>query len=417
MHELQKLKENDIFAVTDGEGNITVTSSAGEGLYFRDTRFLSFYQIEIEDCHLEMLSSSGELNFMSTLQLTNDRFTLPNGTAVPPRTLSIHRNRFLDRGLHERIGIFNYNPFPVTLTLRVSFGSDFRDMFDVRNVHRPPVRGWPAEPECEESTIRLRYTGLDGLVRTTRVDFDRKPDEIRIDNDVLLNGQTAESEEDGIAADPRTEQVAPFPSVDAVFQAMVPARAPWSLTLDVVPSIGADTKELQPTLDASFARVLEAHEDWQAACTNIWTDHAQLNALIQRSLHDLRLAINDEPTGLMPMAGIPWFSVPFGRDSLITGLQTLCLNPNIAAGALRFLARYQGQTVDPWRDEEPGKILHEMRSGELATLKEVPHTPYYASIDATPLFIWSLAELLHWTGDWGLVASLRPNLELALDWM
>src|SRR5436309_11503378 len=132
MYELQKLKENDVFAVLDGEGNITVTSSAGEGLYFRDTRFLSLYQIEIEGVPLQMLSGAGELSFMSTLQLTNDRATLADGTTLPARTLSVHRNRFLDRGLHERIGIFNYNPFPVALTVRVLFGSDFRDMFDVR---------------------------------------------------------------------------------------------------------------------------------------------------------------------------------------------------------------------------------------------------------------------------------------------
>jgi glycogen debranching enzyme len=172
-----------------------------------------------------------------------------------------------------------------------------------------------------------------------------------------------------------------------------------------------------PSLDESFTRILDEYKQWDASCTRIVTDHELLNELIEQSVHDLRLTVNRVATGLLPVAGIPWFAVPFGRDSLITSLQTLCLNPEIAYGTLRFLARMQGMTIDPWRDEEPGKILHEVRSGEMATLGEVPQTPYYGSVDATPLFIFLFTELLRWTGDPVLGADLRPHLEHALEWI
>jgi glycogen debranching enzyme len=202
------------------------------------------------------------------------------------------------------------------------------------------------------------------------------------------------------------------------FDVTVPARDAASLTLHVVPLEGpGQTDGPYPALDESFARILRAHEEWEASCIKVWTDHAMLNALIRRSLHDLRLTINHTDTGLLPGAGIPWFGVPVGRDSLITSLQTLSVNPDIAYGTLRFLAQYQGQKLDPWRDEEPGKILHELRSGELAALGEVPHTPYYASLDATPLFLYVVAQLVRWTGDWQFVASLGPTIDGALRWI
>ncbi|MSQ23676.1 MAG: amylo-alpha-1,6-glucosidase [Chloroflexi bacterium] len=206
--------------------------------------------------------------------------------------------------------------------------------------------------------------------------------------------------------------------VQASFRAEVPARTPWSLAIHIAPLLGdTDAAQVFPGMDESFTRILDAHHHWETSCTEIRTDDAQMNTLIRQSLHDLRLTINQTGDGLIPVAGIPWFAVPFGRDSLITSLQTLCLNPEIARGTLRFLAKFQGQAVDAWRDEEPGKILHEIRTGELAALREVPHTPYYASIDATPLFIYLLVEYVRWTGDWDLASELRPNLERALKWI
>ncbi|MSQ23677.1 MAG: hypothetical protein EXR58_03865 [Chloroflexi bacterium] len=147
MQDVQKLKENEIFVVMNREGDIPAGSSDGQGLYFQDTRFLSIYEFGINGVGLQLLSSAGELNFMGNLQFGNLGALLDNGTTLPPRTLSIRRNRFVDAGLHERIGFFNYNPFPVTLNIELRLGSDFRDMFDVRSFMHPLKRGEEAEPE------------------------------------------------------------------------------------------------------------------------------------------------------------------------------------------------------------------------------------------------------------------------------
>ena len=411
MRDLQKLKENELFAVMNREGDIPAGSTEGQGVYFQDTRFLSVYELAIKGVALQLLSSTGELNFMSNLQFSNAGAELTDGTVLPARTLSIRRNRFIDRGLHERIGLFNYNAFPVTLSVELALGSDFRDMFDIRSFMRPVARGREAEPELDGSTVWLRYTGRDDLLRSTRIDFDRNPDSMAIT-------KTVPPSEQGQAGDDRADtNSAPY-IVRATFRAEVLPHSSWSLAVHVAPLLGSSAVPVaSPGLDESFTRVLQAHHEWEEACSEITTDHAVMNALIRQNLHDLRLTMNRTATGLLPVAGIPWFSVPFGRDSLITSLQTLSLNPEIAAGTLRFLAQHQGSNVDPWRDEEPGKILHEMRFGELAALGEVPHTPYYASIDATPLFVYVLCQYVKWTGDWDLAAELRPNLERAISWL
>lgn len=413
MRDLQKLKENEIFAITDGQGDIPAEAAEGLGLFFRDTRFLSVYELKVAGVPHQLLASSGELNFMSSLQFTNGPAELSDGTTLPPRTLSIRRNRFLDRGLHERLGIFNYNPFPVKLWIELTAGSDFRDMFDVRNFTHPTARGWEARPEHDGPTIGFRYTGLDGVIRRTRIDFDRIPAAVEVTAPPNGNENGRLADPDGRGGTPRAPYLA-----RAAFEAEVAARSAWALSVHVAPIMDeVDGHRSFPNLDDSFARVLVAHQDWEAACTKIWTDNELLNALLRQSLHDLRLVINRTPTGAVPVAGIPWFSVPFGRDSLITALQLLSLNPEVAEGTLRFLAQYQGKQIDPWRDEEPGKILHELRSGELAALREVPHTPYYASIDATPLYLYVMAQYLKWTGGWKLASDLRPNLDAALDWI
>src|SRR4029079_17231255 len=174
-------------------------------------------------------------------------------------------------------------------------------------------------------------------------------------------------------------------------------------------------REAGLSLDAQFVLIRDSYREWESASTAIETDHEVLNSMLRRASRDLRLLSDQIPGGYLPSAGIPWFSVPFGRDSLITSIQTLCLQPEIAYGSLRFLAAHQGSKVDDWRDEEPGKILHEVRLGEVATLGQLPHTPYYGSVDATPLFLVTLGELLRWTDDLALLQELRPNLEAALE--
>ena len=421
MLERTVLKENEIFLVSDECGDIAAHNVDGQGLYWRDTRFLSLYELTVDGGRPQLLSAAGEHNFMTNLQFANAGFVTAEGRAVPARTISIRRNRFVHGGLHERIGLFNYNRFSVRLRLVLAFGSDFRDMFDIRGYARRTGHGAIEAPCQDGDSIVLGYGGLDGIRRSTTVWFDRAPDQVRIE-------ETLEQPRDGVektpgisgAGDPRAEASIRPPTATATFDFEVAPGAFESLTAQIVPRIDGREETVHattPSLDSEFVVMRESYEQWEASCTRISSDHELFNAVLRRSLHDLRLLSDRMASGYLPSAGIPWFSVPFGRDSLITAMQTLALQPEIARATLHFLARQQGKEINDWRDEQPGKILHEVRLGELARLGRVPHTPYYGSVDATPLFLVALGEYLRWTGDWGLGRELRPNVELALRWI
>jgi len=422
------IKENEAFLVCDHEGNVSAAAADGQGLYYRDTRFLSIYQLTIDEFAPVLLSAAGELNFMTTLQLANAAAVLPDGQALPARSISIRRNRFLFDGLHERIGFFNYNPFSVRATVRLQFASDFRDMFDVRGYAVRERHGAIATPLLCDRELWLSYRGLDGVERRTLVRFDPPPTRLEVVPAEPVEAAAPHVLE-GISGhgDPRVEVPVQPPVAHAVFVLDLPPKQPVSLTLSIslltlpaaadTPPLGCSAGPAPPSLDEAYAAIRASYRQWDAECTEIATDHETFNHLLRQSQGDLRLLMNRLPTGLLPTAGIPWFSVPFGRDSLITAYQTLMLNPAIARGTLRFLAEHQGREVNDWRDEEPGKILHEIRMGELAASGEVPFGPYYGSVDATPLFLIVLGELVRWTGDWEFATRLRPNVEAALTWI
>jgi glycogen debranching enzyme len=407
------LKENELFIVCDGAGDIRALSREGQGLYFRDTRFLSMFELSVDEIGLYLLSSAGDQSFMGNLQFANTESTLKDGTLVGARTISIRRNRFIRDGFHERIGFFNYNPFPVDLTVRLAFGSDFRDMFEVRGYARRPRRGEVGLPTVEERTLWLSYEGLDSVARRTQVCFDVAPSHV----ETRPGDDFVEPSEQGVGTqDVRAEVRVKPPHAVATFQITLPARASASITLNVQPLVAEDAGTVSP-LDTQYTSIDRSYRDWAGRCSAVISDNELFNALVDRALYDLRLLIDDLPSGLLPTAGIPWFSVPFGRDSLITSIQTLMLQPEIAYGTIRFLAAGQGNQVDDWRDEEPGKILHEVRLGEMARMGEVPHQSYYGTVDATPLFLVLLSELVRWTGDWNLVSELRDNIYRALEWI
>src|SRR5438067_3028114 len=239
--------------------------------------------------------------------------------------------------------------------------------------------------EVTETGFMFAYDGADVLLRRTEVVFDPHPR--------LATG------------------MATFPVALAPQQTFV-------LMIDVVPIAGEAFPEPDFQFDASLSDLERPYERWNAASTSYRTDNEVLdNGLVWRSLEDLRLVCDQTSAALYRAAGTPWYAVPFGRDALITSFQCLALNPELAYGTLRYLAEHQGTKVDPYREEEPGKVLHEMRFGELARLKEIPHTPYYGTVDATPLFLVLLVELLDWTGDVDLFSELLPNVFAALEWI
>jgi glycogen debranching enzyme len=426
------LKEGQIFLVADRAGDVRALNQEGHGLYYRDTRHLSLFEMDITGTRLTLLSASGELNFMSNLQFANDMLLGPSGAMIAEaRTISIRRNRFLhDDGLHERLGLLNYNPHPVQLTVRFTFGSDFRDMFEVRGYfpdNDGVAMGEMKPIELLPSGVLLGYRGGDELERRTRITFDPPPASVEIVNDRLRRLGAGELGPDGGQwNDPREEGHVIPPIAAAVFKIDLPSGEFRSVTIHISPESGDDAdpkngtggeRERGRMLDAAFVGMRDSYDEWRSASTQIETDHELFDQLVRRALHDLRLLVDTVDGDLVPTAGIPWFAVPFGRDSLITAMQTLPLRPSIAAGTLRFLAQRQGTESNDFRDEQPGKILHEVRLGELATLKRVPHSPYYGSVDATPLFLVTLGEYVRWTGDLDLARQLLPNAEAALHWM
>ena len=431
--ERSVLKEGPIFLVADQAGDVKALNLDGQGLYYRDTRFLSLFELSILGTRLTLLSAAGELNFMSNLQFANDTLLGPDSEIIAePRTISIRRNRFVfDGALHERLGLLNYNQHPVTLTVRFTVGSDFRDMFGVRGYF--PDEGMPLgemQPiKVVPDGVLLSYIGSDAVERQTRITFNPPPDPVEIVNPRLRRLGPTESLP-GLPQwnDPREEGRVVPPIAAAVFSLELAPGEARSVTVHVVPS-AADAPSLsrhagmlsEPTngrlLDAAFIGINDSYEEWRTVSTDIQTDNELFDQLVRRATQDLRLLTDQFDGDYVPTAGIPWFAVPFGRDSLITSIQTLLLQPAIAAGTLRFLARHQGKEVNDFRDEEPGKILHEIRVGELTRLQRVPHSPYFGSIDSTPLFLIALGEYVRWTGDLSLARELLPNAEAALGWM
>ncbi|MCL4460061.1 MAG: amylo-alpha-1,6-glucosidase [Chloroflexi bacterium] len=416
------LAEDQVFLVSDELGDVPHNNTQGLGLYYLDTRFLSIFEFTINGAQPILLNSSSEQNFMGNLQLTNPPLTQENGELINPQSISVRRNRFIDGGLQERLGLFNYKSFPIPVELSLILGADFKDMFEVRGMKRevggtPTVeehRGQILTPIVGDSTISLRYIGLDGIERRTEITFEYSYTRAEIlpggEPEVICAPPSASTTATVSTSEPRP------PCVRLVFQLVLQPHKPYAITFYVIPTVAGEQPK-RASFDAEAKELRESYEQWLTSCTQIRTDNEIFDRMVNRGEIDLRALLNTFPTGLFPTAGIPWFAAPFGRDALITSLQTLILNPDIAVGTLRFLSQHQGKEVNEWRDEQPGKILHEIRRGEMATYGQIPHIPYYGSIDATPLFLILFAEVMDWLDDTDLYSELLPAVKKALDWI
>jgi glycogen debranching enzyme len=405
------LREGDMFMVSDQRGDMAVGQTLG--LYYHDTRYLSVYQLALNGQTPTLLSSSCEQDFMANLQFTNPTLAQEGKPDILPHTISLRRNRLVRDGLRERIGMMNYQRTPLTVQITLEMGADFRDMFDVRGYPRA-ARGEIHPPTWTDNLLTFSYTGLDEKERYTRVSFDPPPSRVEIqpvEGPVL--GEPGTVIPYGVERT-QTQTVLP-PFVRAPWDVTLAPSQPWAVTLLVAPE-GPPEPAPSPQFDEDARRLRQQYVQWETGW-GVETDHAVINRLLQRSLADLRVLSLPVPGGFVPVAGIPWFAVPFGRDSLITALQTLVFKPDIAVGTLRFLAAYQGTQVDKRREEEPGKILHEIRYGEMARLGEIPHTPYYGTVDATPLFLMVFAQAMRWLDDDALYEELLPNVRAAFDWI
>ena len=380
IHDALVLKEDDLFLITDAEGNLPLGDDQGYGLYKGDTRYLSRYDLSFDDARPVVLLSTAETGYSSEHHLTNPPMRTAAGTVVPSRSIEVRRQRVISGSLIETIQVTNFDIFPVPLTLRFRFAADFQDIFEFRGEKRAR-HGEQLTPEVTKDHVVLAYQGLDGIRRKTEIRFSSPPEELR-ENEASFRKSLGHLE-----------------------------------SFDLVVSITPDDAPSEGSLSAALKTLGDSYRAWVDSCTQVTTDNEFFNAMWERSLRDLRMLTIEEKQGAFVAAGTPWFSALFGRDSLIVSLQTLAFRPQLARDSLRLLASRQGKRVDEWRDEEPGKILHEVRTGEMANLNEIPMTPYYGSVDATPLFLMLAAEYVAWTGDLKLVRELEPQLLAALEWV
>ena len=406
------LKDNDLFLITDLLGNIP---GCGEeidlsslGLFCRDTRFLSRLELQLEGLPPIFLSSTAQRGFTLSALCANPYIAGTDQRAeIRAETIGIQRDLVLQGGLFEELALTNYSTQVVEFELSISFDADFADLFEIRGQVRQQVGTLLRPVRLEQATaepisifndsgitdnggeLTLAYQGVDQLLMEARIQFyQRRPDQVK--------GYTAIWR---ITLQPHATEVLGY-------------RLQPFLDNQSASSVG-----IPATLSQAVAAETMEEQLWQEGVTCIRTDNRALNQIIERAEQDTYLLGQTFGTGKILSAGIPWFATLFGRDSLIAAMQTLMFNPALARQTLTVLAEYQGQTLDDWREEEPGKILHELRFGEMSRSGEVPHTPYYGTVDATPLWLMLYADYYAWKGDRTLLKQLWSNALAAMAWI
>jgi glycogen debranching enzyme len=380
------LKHQEAFFVADQKGDFPGIPDSEFGLYVAGTRCLRTLELRLDGQPPFLLSTavSGDNVEVST-DLANPDISAEDGVVLRGRTLRVHRRITLDTTqMYQLLTLESFAREDHELEIAWWFSSDFADVFEVRGLTREQ-QGTLLPAVYDGRVARLSYRGLDQVTRTTHLEFLPAPH--RLDSGIARYRLT-------IPAGGRTELAL---TVSALQSGDSPP--PGRLLPDVI----AGRHEQNMALARQAARVR--------------TDNELVNRWIERASSDLHMLGTETPQGRIAYAGIPWYVAPFGRDSLITALQVLPFNPDLARGTLRFLAHRQGTRDDAFTDQEPGKILHEYRQGEMANCREIAFIPYYGSVDATPLFCILLAEYWRWTGDHALIRELWPALEGALSWM
>ena len=387
------IKDDNLFFLAPPSGEVPATKGHGFGLYYRDCRYLNHYELAIDNAHPEPLAATAEPGSRALFQLTMPDMRGTDGRLIHRETIGVRWERMVERrdpALIETIVLKNFGRDPVQLSLALTFGSNFEDVFTIRGL-RGKKRGTPARPLWKDGCLFFSYRGADQVARSLTIHFS----------------PTSDREEDATAT----------------FNMALQPGEEWELGVSLAlaeseaPGAPQPCSPVERHLEAIKQALDQSSDKWLSRETAVESNSLLLNQVVRRSLLDLHVLESSLKGDRFFAAGVPWFVTLFGRDSLITAIQTLAYDPDIARDTLQLLAQYQGQRIDHWRDEEPGKIPHELRVGELARLQEIPHTPYYGTIDATPLFLILISRHAAWTGDIGLFKELRPNIERALEWI
>jgi glycogen debranching enzyme len=378
------LKYGEMFAVFDRHGDIEPLGLGEQGIYFQETRYVSELALSLWDLRPLLLSSTVKSdNSVFTADLANVDVTEGPEVIVPRGTVHVLRSRFLWQGVcYEELKVVNYGLSILEIPLRIAIDADFADIFEVRGTRREQ-RGRRLQEKIASDSILFSYEGLDHVVRQMRVECHPAP--VRISS-TELRFQTSL----------RPKKSAEF---YIVFSCDPKAHSR---------STGYSRAEL--------ARDSERSAVASGMC-KISSSNDRFSRWVKRSTADVQMMVLGNPETDYPYAGVPWFSTVFGRDGIITALQLLWVSPRIAKGVLQYLASTQATEVDREREAEPGKILHEMRRGEMANLGEVPFGRYYGSVDSTPLFLILAGAYFEATHDRELLQELFPNIDLALRWI
>jgi len=380
----RSLKHDDTFIVLDSHGDIGASAGGPDGLFNADTRYLARLELVLDDVQPLLLGSNlRDDNSGLTIDLTNPDVYRDGRIVLQKDMLHIVRTIFLWRGTaYQRIGIQNHSETTASFDVTLLFDNDFADLFEVRGEKRAR-RGVGANKLLGPADVVLEYKGLDGKARATALHFDPRPTRLAT-HAATYHFDLAPQQASSLFVDASCNKPAAFKPVP-FFRGLLAHR-----------------REMRRST---------------AGATSIETSNDIFNEVVCQSMADLNMLMTDTPQGRYPYAGIPWYSTTFGRDGIITALQMLWIDPRVARGVLSRLAFYQATTVDPLADAEPGKILHEMRGGEMAVLREVPFAQYYGSVDATPLFVLLAGLYVERTGDDETLSELWPAIEAALRWI
>ena len=370
------LKSGDAFFVADASGDLLPTNKE-TGLFWHGTRFLQLCHITLQGHGPILLSHAlAGMGDACQIDLTNEPLTTGNGIPIDQQEIYVKRQLTLRQDcLVQTLTVTSFYAQPLDIDLTLYLGNDFSDLFEVRGMIRPR-HGQVLPIEQHSCALVLGYHGLDDVTRETRVTFS-------------------------------PAVVAQKPGI-VTWKLHLEHAAPLELRAEIQMS-DTDSKTRMPATGATTLH--------QLTPPKINSNDPLANRLLRRSMSHIIMLSTQTPQGYFPYAGIPWYCCPFGRDGLITAMQFLPWFPEVMQGTLAFLARFQGTKDDDFTDEEPGKIMHEFRTGEMANLREIPFIPYYGTIDATALFLMALEDYIRWTNDSAFVEQLWPHAQAAARWI
>jgi glycogen debranching enzyme len=387
-HPRQVVKFGKHFILFDESGMAPANTPYGYGLYSDDTRYLSTWNVKINGAPLTLLSANTDDGYAA-------RYTYANGESgktvgdVPGQIALVERQTLIDDCFREHYKVTNYDVAPRTFMLEIDFAADFADMFEVRGSKRAK-RGDEAEPLINPlgQEVMLSYRGLDNQEMKTFIGFSQAP--------LMLTGDSAK------------------------FQVVLQPHQSWEVDTAVATNSNEPKVKLfDPSISFADRKKIadDAYAKWRQEGASIVTDNETFNRWLEKSNRDLYILRQPTPRGECIAAGVPWFSVAFGRDQEITALETLPFRPQLARLVLNVLSAYQGTTDNKLQEEHPGRIMHELRLGEMARLKEIPFIPYYGTVDATPLYVVLMDRYLRATNDVDFVKAHWQNVQSALGYL